>query len=112
MKITVKFQNVLEVLMKIKTSPFSDWDSNTICPYCIAPGFTGETLYVAVSDIPLHETRKYDLVTWNGSQPNIHLNTKYVTNTVPLSRIEEKTTEQGKDILFLPNDPMQFYMVV
>jgi hypothetical protein len=98
--------------MKIKTSLSSGWDSNTICPYCIAPLFTGETLYIAVSDILIHETRKYDLVTRNGSQPNIHFDTKYVTNTVPLSRIEEKTTVQGKDILFLPNDPMQFYMVV
>lgn len=62
--------------------------------------FTGETLRDVVLDIPLNEERKYGLVTWNGSQPNIHLDPKYVTNAVTLSRIEEKTTEQGKDILF------------
>lgn len=62
-------------------------------------------LHVAVLRILLHETRKYDLVTWNSSQPEIHSDTKFVTNsTVLLSPIEGKTPERAKDISFFPND--------
>jgi len=62
--------------------------------------FAGETVRDAVSDIALNGKRKHGLETWTGSQRNIHLDTKYVTNTVTLSRIEGKTTEQREDILF------------
>jgi hypothetical protein len=74
--------------------------------------FTGETVRDAVSDFLLNEKRKYGLETWNDSLRNIHLGTKYVTNTVTLSRIEGKATEQGKIFYFFHNDPMQFYVVV
>jgi hypothetical protein len=77
----------------------------------LCPGFervTPHGLFVIVRDpvfrIPLHETRKYDLVTWNGSQSEIHSDSKYVTNsTILLSAIEGKT-ERAKDISFLLND--------
>jgi hypothetical protein len=51
-----------------------------------------ENLHVTVFYTPLRETRKYDLVTRNGSQRDIHSDSKYGTNTFPLSCIEGKNS--------------------
>lgn len=69
-------------------------------------------LHIAVLGDSPHETRKYDLVTRNGSQPEIHWDTKYATNgTALLSPIEGKTRER-KRIFHFCLMTVQFYLAV